>query len=99
MADHTIVAKGGTVPGDWNYAEPTSPAVFSSANQRAHLIANQTAVLCEFADASARTGGQVFMSSSYAQMPMLRTTDGNDIFLYKFVEAVDEALDYESVRA
>ncbi len=52
-----------------------------------------------FAAASKATGGFVVIHPNYKFLPVLQGKDDSLVFLYQFVEAIEEKLDYDELKA
>ena len=55
-------------------------------------------VIRELALASEAVGGYIKLSEEYSYCPVLMGNDRQPVFLYKFVEILDEILDYDQVK-
>lgn len=74
--------------------EPNIPSLIGNILRSAMNIV----VVGWLTNASRSTGGYVKFLDDHADLPVLLGNDGNPVALFEFIEAIDGAVDYESLR-
>jgi len=55
-------------------------------------------LLSVFKNVATMTGGYVQVEENFAHLPALIGSDSEPVFLYEFIEVIDEILDYEKIK-
>lgn len=77
--------------------KPKNSSSIGDILQSVMTSAMNIAAVAWLTNASRSTGGHVKFLSEFSDLPVLLGNDGNPVALFQFIEAIDGAVDYESV--